>query len=120
MNLRILSSLFFAAALLAGCEAPAPTSPMERGIESKHPLKREPHLAAACIARNIDENRKALKARILPGRDPILTQVEVSASHVVALAQLLISGDGSTAAIWTTPELAQPREELVAVMIQGC
>jgi hypothetical protein len=119
MKVRVLSC---AVALLAGCQtAPTPSrSPMERGIESKHALKREPHQAAACIARNIDDHRKALNARIRQGRDPILVEVAVSASALVALAQLLISGDGSTAVIFTTPELAQPREELVTVMLQGC
>lgn len=122
--------LCLSAALLAGCQTPppyvtrpvdpVPMSPMERGIGSKHELNREPHRAAVCIARNIDAQRPGLKARIVPGRDAVIAEVEVSAAKLIALVQLLIRGDASIAAVWTTPELAQPREELVSVMLQGC
>jgi hypothetical protein len=114
--------ILVAAVLLAGCETtPRQKSPMERGIESKHELRQEPHRAAVCVARNIDEKRKALNARVRQGREPVLIEVPVFATgHLIALAQFVISGEGSIAVIWTTPELAQPRDELVAVMIQGC
>jgi hypothetical protein len=91
----------------------------EDAHRSTHTLRQEPHRAAVCIARNVDR-RDGLDARIRQGREPVLVEVHVSAGVPVALAQLVIAGDGSTAIIATASDLRESREELVSAMIGGC
>jgi hypothetical protein len=102
---------------LAACRIAGP--PSETPQRSTHTLRQEPHRAAVCIARNVDR-RGGLDARIRQGRDPVLVEVHISAGVPVALAQLVIAGDGSAAIIATASDLRESREELVNVMIGGC
>ena len=110
-----------ALALLAGCQTITTSkSLIATGQRTQHTLRDEPHLAAVCIARNIDKHRSELAARIRPGVEPVVIEVHVSADEIVSLAQLLIQGEGSTAVIWTTPNPVYRGDELIATMIAGC
>jgi hypothetical protein len=108
-----------ALALLTGCQSPGST--LGESVRTTHTLRQEPHRAAVCVARNVDEKRKsAYTARIRPGIEPVLIEVRVDAERPVSIAQLLISGDGSKAVIWVTPDPPEDRDELIAAMIEGC
>jgi hypothetical protein len=105
--------------LLCGCHGTtAPTSTTHEGTRTVHVLRQEPHRAAVCIARNIDNHRPAYTARIRQGVEPVLIEVHVSADEPVSLAQLLIEGEGSRALIWLTPH--RLADDLIATMIAGC
>lgn len=106
-----------ALALLAGCQTLMP--PTER-THSSHTLRQEPHRAAVCIARNIDRLGSGYVARIRQGVEPVLVEIDVHRGRPVALAQLLILGDGSTARIRITPDPPVDHDGLVADMIAGC
>jgi hypothetical protein len=107
--------------LLAACQTPLTArSIVDQGIRTTHTLRQEPHRAAVCIARNMDQHSSGLDARIRAGTDPVLVEVHIRADELVALTHLLISGKGSAAVIWTTPNRAYPREDLIAAMISGC
>ena len=107
--------------LLAGCAtAPPEKSVAENGLKSSHEVRLDPLRAAACVATNVDKKRPALDARIRPGHHPVSAEVHVSATKPIVLAQVLASNAGSTVVIFTAPELGQPREELVAAMLEGC
>ena len=110
-----------AVVLLAACQTPlTPKSIVDQDIRTTHTLRQEPHRAAVCIARNMDWHSSGLDARIRAGTDPVLVEVHVSADELVALTHLLISGKGSTAVIWMTPNPRYRREDLIAAMIEGC
>jgi hypothetical protein len=47
-------------------------------------------------------------------------EIEVRGNEPIALAELLVCGNGSTARIWTTAKDAYRADELVAAMIDGC
>ena len=115
------AAIALALVLLAGCEtAVTRQAAVDNATRSTHLLLQEPHRAAVCIARNIDRDRSALLAQIRPGTAPVVIEVHVRADELVALAQLLISGEGSTAVIWITPDPLYRDDRLVHVMIAGC
>ena len=115
------AAIALALALLTGCQtAVTPKITVEETTRSTHVLRQEPHRAAACIARNIDRHRSALLAQIRPGAAPVLIEVHVRADELVALAQLLIAGEGSTALIWMTPDPRYRNDGLVQGMIADC
>ena len=97
-----------------------PKSIMEEGTRTTHPLRDEPHRAAVCVARNIDEYKHGLTTQIRQGAAPVLVEVHVRADEVVALAHVLIRGEGSTAVIWMTRNMLYRTDELIAAMIDGC
>jgi hypothetical protein len=108
-------------ALAAGCQtSTTPASILDRGTRTVHTLREEPHRAAACVARNLDRHSSGYDARIREGVEPVLVEVHVSAQQLVALAQFLIAGEGSTAVIRTMPDLRDVRDAMVAAMIEGC
>jgi transposase len=110
-----------ALALLTGCQTVmTPRSIIDQGTRSTHALHEEPHRAAVCMARNIDRRMSALTAQIRPGISPVLVEVHVRAGEIVSLAHFLISGDGSTAVIWTTSDPLYHRDDLIGAMIAGC
>lgn len=107
--------------LLTGCHLPlTPQSVTNVGTRTTHTLRREPHLAAVCIARNIDQYRSPYSAQIRPGVAPVLVEVHVRGAQLVSIAELTPSGAGSSALIWMTPEPVYEREALVAAMVEGC
>ncbi|MCA1481474.1 hypothetical protein, partial [Bradyrhizobium sp. NBAIM08] len=85
-----------------------------------HTLREEPHRAAVCVARNLDRHSGGYTAQIRQGVEPALVEIQVRTVQVAALAHFLLARQGSTAVIWTTPERADEREELVTAMLQGC
>jgi hypothetical protein len=108
-------------ALMTACQtAVTPKSTTEEGTRSTHTLREEPHRAAVCVARNIDEYKHGFTARILQGAAPVLVEVHVRADEVIALAQFLILGEGSTVLIWTARNTLYRSDELIAAMIAGC
>jgi hypothetical protein len=108
-------------ALLAGCQAPlAPPSRIDEGTRTAHTLRLEPHLAAVCIARNVDQYRSPYSAEIRPGVAPALVEVQVRGARLVSVAQLKASGEGSHAVIWIAPEPVYEWEALIAAMVEGC
>jgi hypothetical protein len=108
-------------ALLAGCHVPlTPQFVTHEGTRTTHTLRQETHLAAVCIARNIDSYRSPYSAQIRPGVAPVLVEVHVRGAQLVSIAALTPSGAGSTALIWMTPEPVYEREALVAAMVEGC
>jgi hypothetical protein len=110
-----------AVALLAGCQAPLATQPVAReGTRSAHTLRLEPHLAAVCIAANVDKYRSPYSAQIRPGVAPALVEVQVRGARLVAVAELTAAGEGSHASIWISPEPVYEWEALVAAMVEGC
>jgi hypothetical protein len=110
-----------AVALLGGCQAPLATQPVAReGTRSAHTLRLEPHLAAVCIARNVDRYRSPYSAQIQPGVAPVLVEVQVRGARLVSVAELTASGEGSHAVIWMSPEPVYEWEALVAAMVEGC
>ena len=107
-------------ALLSGCHVmTTSTSSDLRGTRTAHLLRQEPHRAAVCIARNIDNHKPAYTARIRQGVAPVLIEVHVVEDELVSLAQLSIEGDGSTAVIWMTPNRVIA-DDLIPTMIAGC
>ena len=115
------AAIALALALLMGCEtAVTRKATVDETTRSTHMLRQEPHRAAACIARNIDRHRTALLAQIRPGAAPVVIEVHVRADELVALAELLIAGEGSTAVIWMTPDPRYRNDGLVQTMIAGC
>jgi hypothetical protein len=107
--------------LLTACQTTVtPKSITEVGTVSTHTLREEPHRAAVCVARNIDEYKHGLSARIRQGVAPVLVEVHVHAEEVVAFAQFLILGEGSTVVIWTTRNTLYRSDELIAAMIARC
>lgn len=122
VNSRRRNALVGAAlVLLAACQTPITAkSIVDEGTRTSHTLRQEPHRAAVCIARNMDRHSSGLDARIRAGTDPVLVEVHVSADELVALTHVLISGKGSTAIIWMTPNPRYRSEDLIAAMISGC
>ena len=107
--------------LLAGCQTPiAPRPTTEQGTRTTHVLREEPHRAAVCIARNLDRRSGGLVAHIRQGTEPALVEVHLRGEEIVAIAQLLVNGEASTAVIWVAPDARYPRAELVSEMIAGC
>jgi hypothetical protein len=110
-----------ALALLGGCQAPLATQPVAReGTRIAHTLRLEPHLAAVCIAANVDKHRSPYSAQIRPGVAPVLVEVQVRGARLVAVAELTAAGEGSHAVIWMSPEPVYEWEALVAAMVEGC
>src|SRR4051794_40742872 len=109
-----------AVCLLSSCQSAPDTKRFsDEGSWTTHRLREEPHRAAVCVARNIDRHKSGFTARIRQGAAPALVEVEVRANEPIALAEFLVSGDGSTARIWTTAKDAYRPDELVAAMIDG-
>ena len=123
LNSRIIRSAIvcLAVSLITACQSP-PTlqSTVGRASRTTHTLRQEPHRAAICIARNVDRDKSGYIARIRQGTAPALVEVDVRAQEPIALAQLLVSGDGTTAVIWMTANPVYRGEELIAAMIEGC
>jgi hypothetical protein len=120
--MRFLSRGLYLLALagLSGCHTTnMPPSSGLPGTRTVHTLRQEPHRAAVCIARNIDNRRPAYTARIRQGVEPVLIEVHVSADELISLAQLLIDGAGSTAVIWMAPDRI-PADDIIPTMIAGC
>jgi hypothetical protein len=110
-----------ALALLAGCQTPLAPQPVAReGTRSAHSLRLEPHLAAVCIARNVDQYRSPYSAEIRPGVSPALVEVQVRGARLVSVAELTASGEGSRASIWMSAGPVYEWEALVAAMVEGC
>jgi hypothetical protein len=108
-------------ALLTACQTVMTSNPIvEEGPRTTHPLQEEPHRAAVCVARNVDQYQHGLTAQIRQGVAPVLVEVHVRADEVVALAQFLMLGDGSTAVISMTRDTLYRTDELIAAMIAGC
>jgi hypothetical protein len=108
-------------ALLAGCQAPvASPSRIDEGTRTAHTLRLEPHLAAVCIAGNVDKHRSPYSAQIRRGVEPVLVEVQVRGARLVAVAELTASGEGGHASIWMSAEPVYEREALIAAMVEGC
>jgi hypothetical protein len=105
--------------MLSGAGAAA-QSIMDDGTRTMHALRAEPHRAAVCVAKNLDRHSGGYIAQIRQGVEPALVEIEVRAAELAALAHFLLAREGATAVIWTTPNRAAGREELVAAMIEGC
>jgi hypothetical protein len=107
-------------ALLTACQTVMTSNSIVEEPRTTHPLQEEPHRAAVCVARNVDKYQHGLTAQIRQGVAPVLVEVHVRADEVVALAQFLMLGDGSTAVISMTRNTLYRTDELIAAMIAGC
>ena len=116
MNLPVAGLISLA--LLPGCLSVGAPQDTDTATRTTHSLRHEPHRAAVCIARNVDRHSSGYLARIRRGLEPILIEVDVRAPERMALAELRIKADGSTAEIWMRD--APGRDELRAAMIEGC
>jgi hypothetical protein len=118
--LRPIAAAHIVAATLTACQWMAPQQPQPLGARSSYSLRNEPHLAAVCVARNVDGYPSPYSAHIRAGTAPALVEVEVRGRERVALVELVADGDGSTANIRTTPVQPYGLDELVAAMLAGC
>ena len=115
-----LACALAAAIVLSACETTRPPVVAVEGSRSVHALREEPHLAAICIARNVDRLRTPYSAQIAPGIAPIVVEVHVRGHDPIATAQLSVAAEGSRASIWLTPERFYERDEFIGAIIAGC